>query len=673
MGSRRPLGQGDLNGNRQDPVTKKTTAPNAIAATDEQRAILRSDAARLLIEANAGTGKTTTLCMRALDMVASGAEPARILMLSYTAPGAKAIASAFERLGAPARLRKSLRIGTFDALCRARLKTFEGGETTALERSEDLRAPVLAAVAIARELAEERHPGTFTLRGSGELAVESLLQAFEHIKGTLALQQRQADGWRLTPASALEAGYDYTSLAVFMAYERHRLVQITPDGERVRFRYTGDATYDLACLLDADDPAYTLESHPLRMGELHGLFVDEFHDMNRAMATVLRELLALYPQLPLAAVGDVDQVIHAASGAQSYFLREGFDLEFGRAERFALTQARRFGPSVAEVLGRFAAKPYPADRARRSTLRTVVCDGAIELTVHLRELLARRAQATPPRPATGVAVLLRHPHAALDLEYLLLRYQVDYRTVGFSTYAARPELLFVRMILAAASEDEQAFTPTSLSAAKAATWAFVGGALPRDGADDPETAATIAAAPAGNFQRHLLPALLERTERHGSARRIAQAIALLREGGVAQLHAALRHLPVRELAAQVYVQAEDVRNAADSVQALLRVVDTDRPASIAELLRVIRAQEERREAAAAQGASGLVLSTIEQAKGLEYDHVVIPGLERGEFDLRGDGSDADERNLFYVAVSRGRDTVELVHGRGPVSRFVPAG
>ncbi|BDI06735.1 UvrD-helicase domain-containing protein [Sphaerotilus microaerophilus] len=641
----------------------------AIAATDEQRAILRSDAARLLIEANAGTGKTTTLCMRALDMVHSGADPARILMLSYTAPGSLAIARAFERLGAPARLRKAFRIGSFDALCSARLKVFEGGETRALEHPEDLRAAVLAAVVTAREAAEARHPGAFTLRGGGELAVESLLRAFEHLKGTLALHQRQAEGWRLTPASAADTGHDYTTLAVFMAYERYRLVQITPDGERVRFRYTGDATYDLACLLDADDPAYTLETHPLCMGELHGLFVDEFHDMNRAMATVLKELLAQYPQLPLAAVGDVDQVIHAASGAQSWFLREGFDLEFGRAERFPLTQARRFGPAVADALGRFAAKPYPADRARRSTLRSVVCDGAIELTVHLRELLAQRAQAVPPRPAAGVAVLLRHPHAALDLEYLLLRYHVDYSTVGFTTYAARPELLFVRMVLAAAAEDEQAFTPTSLSAAKAATWAFIGGALPRDGADDPETATTIAAAPAGNFQRHLLPVLLERTERHDSARCIARAIALLREGGVAQLHAALRHLPVRELAAQVYVQAEDVRNAVDSVQALLRVVDTDRPASIAELLRVIRTQEERRESAAAQGASGLLLSTIEQAKGLEYDHVVIPGLGRGEFD----GDDADERNLFYVAVSRGRDTVELVHGRGPVSRFVPAG
>ena len=649
-------------------MPKKSTALPPLALSDEQRAILHSDAARLLIEAHAGTGKTTTLCLRALERVQRGADPSRILLLSFTAPGGLAIAQTLERLGAPAKLRKALRIGTFDALCRARLTRFEAGDTPLRERPEDLRAPVLAAVAAAREAAEAQHPGAFTLRGDGELAVESLLRAFELLKGTLALHRLQAEGWRLTPDSAADAGQDFTTLAVFLAYERHRLVHVTPDGERVRFRHTGDATYDLARLIDAEDPAYTLETHPLRMGELHGLFVDEFHDMNRAMATVLSELLRQYPQLPLTAVGDVDQVIHAASGAQSYFLREGFDLEFGRAERFPLTQARRFGPAVADALSRFAAKPYPADRARRSTLRTLVCDSPIDLLVHLRALLAERAQATPPRPASGVAVLLRHPHAALDLEYLLLRYHVDYRTAGFTTYSARPELLFVRMVLAAAAEEEDAFTPTALLAAKRATWAFIGGALPRDGGDDPETAAILDAAPAGNFQRHLLPELLSRTDRRDAARRIAEVIALLREGGVGTLQRALAHLPLRALAEQVFVQAEDVRNAVDSVQALARVADLDRPASIGELLRVIRAQEERREAAA-PGGGGLLLSTIDEAKGLEFDHVVIPGLGRGEFD----GEDADERNRFYVAVSRGRDAVELVHGRGPVSRFVAVG
>lgn len=660
------------------PVPKKSTALPPLALSDEQRAILHSGAARLLIEAHAGTGKTTTLCLRALDLVDRGADPSRILLLSYTAPGGQAIARTLERLGASAKLRKALRIGTFDALCRARLARFEAGDTPQLERPEDLRAAVLAAVTTARDAAEAEFAGAFTLRGDGELAVESLLRTFEQLKGTLALHRLLAEGWRLTPDSAADAGQDYTPLAVFLAYERHRLVHITPDGERVRFRHTGDATYDLARLIDAEDPAYTLETHPLRMGELHGLFVDEFHDMNRAMATVLSELLRQYPQLPLTAVGDVDQVIHAASGAQSYFLREGFDLEFGRAERFPLTQARRFGPAVADALSRFAAKPYPADRMRRSQLRTVVCDSPIDLLVHLRgvrDRLAERAQATPPRPASaaaaGLAVLLRHPHAALDLEYLLLRYHVDYRTAGFTTYSARPELLFVRMILAAAAEDEEAFTPSALGAAKRATWAFVGGALPRDGGDDPETAAIVDAAPAGNFQRHLLPELLLRSERRDAARRIAEAMALLREGGVGELQRALAHLPVRALAEQVFVQAEDVRNAVDSVQALARVAELDRPASIGELLRVIRAQEERREATAAApggGGGGLLLSTIDEAKGLEYDHVVIPGLNRGDFD----GDDADERNRFYVAVSRGRDAVDLVHGRGPVSRFLSA-
>jgi len=63
-----------------------------------------------------------------------------------------------------------------------------------------------------------------------------------------------------------------------------------------------------------------------------------------------------------------------------------------------------------------------------------------------------------------------------------------------------------------------------------------------------------------------------------------------------------------------------------------------------------------------------VLSTIERAKGLEFDHVIIPGVNRGEFD----GDDEDERHRFYVAVSRARRVVELVHRPGAASSYVPA-
>jgi ATP-dependent exoDNAse (exonuclease V) alpha subunit len=42
-------------------------------------------------------------------------------------------------------------------------------------------------------------------------------------------------------------------------------------------------------------------------------------------------------------------------------------------------------------------------------------------------------------------------------------------------------------------------------------------------------------------------------------------------------------------------------------------------------------------------------------------------MEAGTFD----GDDEDERHLFYVAVSRARHAVQLVHRPGRASSFVP--
>ena len=60
--------------------------------------------------------------------------------------------------------------------------------------------------------------------------------------------------------------------------------------------------------------------------------------------------------------------------------------------------------------------------------------------------------------------------------------------------------------------------------------------------------------------------------------------------------------------------------------------------------------------------------SIDRAKGLEFEHVIIPGLDRGEFD----GQTEDEANLFYVAVSRARHVVQLIHSPGKAGRYVPA-
>ena len=74
------------------------------------------------------------------------------------------------------------------------------------------------------------------------------------------------------------------------------------------------------------------------------------------------------------------------------------------------------------------------------------------------------------------------------------------------------------------------------------------------------------------------------------------------------------------------------------------------------------------------------LTTVHQAKGLEFDVVFVVGLADGQFPLRRaieEGDVEEERRLFYVAVTRARDELYLCHPRvssrgGPVMSAPPS-
>jgi DNA helicase-2/ATP-dependent DNA helicase PcrA len=74
------------------------------------------------------------------------------------------------------------------------------------------------------------------------------------------------------------------------------------------------------------------------------------------------------------------------------------------------------------------------------------------------------------------------------------------------------------------------------------------------------------------------------------------------------------------------------------------------------------------------------LTTVHQAKGLEFDVVFVIGLAEGQFPLRRaieEGDVEEERRLFYVAVTRARDELYLCHPRvstkgGPVMSSPPS-
>ena len=71
---------------------------------------------------------------------------------------------------------------------------------------------------------------------------------------------------------------------------------------------------------------------------------------------------------------------------------------------------------------------------------------------------------------------------------------------------------------------------------------------------------------------------------------------------------------------------------------------------------------------------GVVLTSIHSAKGLEWSHVFIPRLREGVIPIShamtSDELLAEERRLFYVAVTRAKDSLWLSFAGGDSSRFL---
>ena len=86
-----------------------------------------------------------------------------------------------------------------------------------------------------------------------------------------------------------------------------------------------------------------------------------------------------------------------------------------------------------------------------------------------------------------------------------------------------------------------------------------------------------------------------------------------------------------------------------------------------------------------ESADAVVLMTIHSAKGLEFPHVILPGMEDGLFPgiqtiTAGEAEMEEERRLAYVAITRAKKQLYVMHTRSrmlygqttynPLSRFV---
>ena len=608
--------------------------PDSSALNPPQHAAVYSDAARILVLAGAGTGKTRTLTHRVARLIGDGVEPERILLATFTHRAAREMQIRVDRL--LRHPRRPVCSGTFHALAYRMLREHARqvglqDSFTIVGREEQVELIRGAATECATASARRRLPSARDILAIKSLAADTCTVVHE------VIQRRFADHVPLIePIEQVLEGYERSKRA---------LAVVDFDDLLLRWRDALAGGGDLAAGVGAD---------------MAHVLVDEYQDTSALQAEVAD--LLTHQGAHLCVVGDDAQSIFAFRGAR-------FDnvLDFPRArptEVHTLAESYRSDPAILAVANAtIAANPlqFPKELAatRPHRAKPVVVsarDPEEEASFVAQRILDLHEAGCS---LSEQAVLYRaHAHvAALELE--LVRRNIPYRIRSG-----------VRLLEQAHVRDALAFLRIEANRSDVLAWKRIEPMLTGVGKEGLRR--LIAAV--GGASKSLGSALLEfgRTtgltararrsvlelgqlfERLGRVSRPADQLRILILDGYEALFVDHLERRYRDAAAR----AEDLRNLATMAGSYANTEDL-----LAELALIQDLAPDRR--GGRERADRLTLSTIHQAKGLEWGavfviHLVEQAFPNARAEREPDGL-AEERRLFYVAVTRAKDELYLSH------------
>jgi DNA helicase-2/ATP-dependent DNA helicase PcrA len=602
----------------------------------------------LLVFAGAGSGKTRVITYRIANLVACrGVAPRSILAVTFTNKAAGEMRSRLSDLLGDD-VAKELWVGTFHATCAKLLRRH--GEAIGLSRNfviydtDDQKAVVNRALR-ELELDDKRYPPRAVLgkihdakqelRGPDEMSARSYVD--DAVVKIYRLYQAQ-----LGKANAV----DFEDLIGKMV----RLLEENPAGE-------GDAIRR-------------------RFGHV---LVDEFQDTNAAQYRLLRALTRDHRNL--CVVGDDDQSIYKWRGADVRNIR-GFRHDFPDATIIKLEQNYR---STARIVKAALGVIERSEERIPKDLWTQNLDGApVEIVAAKdeRDEAAYVVQVVQEARARGidpkeVAVFYRVHAQSRVLEEALRAVNVPYQIVGGVRFYERSEvknvLAYLRVLVNPRSDVDVLRiinTPargigattlerlSALATARGLTLLEAIETLDEDTEDadgPPSKRGGLASAKKRLFAvRELLGSLAEKMSGQTPSETLVSVLertgylAALQAEGTAESEARLENL--RELVGSVGDYEEEAEAAGEGatlngyLERVTLAADVD----------------------GIKDASRVTLMTVHGAKGLEFQLVLLTGMEEDMLPYRGMGSRGErdieeERRLTYVAITRARSRLVMTH------------
>jgi DNA helicase-2/ATP-dependent DNA helicase PcrA len=617
--------------------TFKVTGPRREAGAsvraelnEQQRAVVDAAGGPMLVVAGAGTGKTRTLTCRLARLIEDGVDPRRLLLVTFTNRAAR------EMLHRVAQLVRhdtgAIWGGTFHHVANRVLRRHGaalglGPDFTILDAEDaaDLLAACVAELGI--RITRRRFPA------------KALLRAI---------------------ASAV-ANTDRTLIE--MIGERHpTFLPVTTDIERVLDRYS--ARKRSRQLLDYDDLLTQwlrlLETCPAVDEELSERFlhirVDEYQDTNAIQARIVDRLGRAHRNV--CVVGDDAQSIYGFRGARHANIM-GFQRRYPDATTYRLEVNYRSTPEIVALAN--ASIAQNVDRLPK-TLRAVRRAGLTPAQVPCADHFAQSRFIAAyilqlldeGRSLFDIAVLYRSHWHAMEIQLELQRRDVPFTVRGGLRFFEQAHIKDVLSLLRLRHNphDELAWQRALRLVPR------IGGAIAQRlwqeiaTADDP-----LAAARSDTVRAALPPVARASYERFdGVLDTLASA-----DGPAAQLLSILDDF-YREILESRYENAalreQDIRGVIDfagqyrTVEAFLSDValagDFDGETCV-------DGPEEQ---------EFVTLTTVHQAKGLEWPVVLIPWVSDGRFPTdmaMGTPEELEEeRRVFHVALTRARDELYLI-------------
>lgn len=637
--------------NAAQPPRTARFIPRGLTPTAEQLAIQLAQHKTVLIDANAGAAKTTTLALRIGEALARNLAPEQILALTFTPEARDVLAARLIQLGVAPALAQRLHILTFEDFARWQLDAIDGDVVRQCDDARLLKPYALQAM----DRVGERYAGRLEQLDlqTHSVALAHFLEVQCQLKASMALEQ-DVEFMDLDEISTL-LGVPVTDYLTTIEYETLRL----DGGAGAVFRGPLDASYDLACNLQGG--ARLADSLP----DYRLVLCDELHDLNEAAFRLLDTLISR-PTCFFVGAGDRDQVIYGKLGADDSYLRVRFSTRYPKLQRLPLTYSFRHGPHLAHAMGRFKQKPVESALDLHTEIRQAHYRDGDECAQQV--IAALRQWQEDGHALDQCAILLRERHQSIALENALIDAAIPYRTPAMAGYLQRDEILFLRGLLAIALQDFAAIKSAQLRAAVVdALVAFSEMGFGPGQID--HFKAQIAKEPSLLGELYLI----EPPQRDGVVDDYRSVAASATRRGVIDALAWLgmqdRQRPAIEVLRELCERVQLVRTARRifvrpyaaevverSVQALLHMAEQSGLG-----LQAFWQALNQREAASLSRRSpkAVLVECAAQAKGKEFGHVILPYLQADEFphprQPRG-----DEENLFYVAATRTRQRLTLL-------------